>query len=310
MEASRLHPDLRPSIRSFRRAPVDSGVMRGLIGVAMRMMPTRALSDVVTKERIAFRRGVGVRVYTPKRGGNGSALLWIHGGGLVIGASAMDDARCARVADDLGVVVVSVEYRLAPRHPFPAPLDDCFEAWQWLLRVAAERGVDLGRIAVGGQSAGGGLAAALVQRIHDGGGTQPVAQWLFCPMLDDRTAAQVELDDVQHLVWDNAANRVGWSAYLGGAPGAETVPEYAAAARRKDLSGLPPAWIGTGDIELFYPEDVGYATALEGAGVPCTLDVVPGAPHGFETLADDTPLATAYLARAHAWLGVQLGAED
>ena len=142
------------------------------------------------------------------------ALLWIHGGGLVIGGAAQDDRFCAETARELGITVVSAEYRLAPEHPYPA---------------------------------------ALVQRLYDEG-ERPRAQWLFCPMLDDRTAARRGLDGAGPRVWDNRLNRFGWRAYLGTEPGAPVVPHYAVPARRDDVAGLPDTWIGVGDIDLFHDE--------------------------------------------------------
>ena len=155
---------------------------------------------------------------------------------------------------------------------------------------------------MGGQSAGGGLAASLAQRLRDEAGVQPLAQWLFSPMLDDRTAARRELDALQQGVWDNRRNRAGWRAYLGTEPGAAHVPAYAVPARRPDLRGLPPTWIGVGDTELFFDEDQAYASRLLAAGVACTLVVIPGAYHGFEAIARDTALVQAYLNRSRAWL--------
>lgn len=227
---------------------------------------------------------------------------------MVIGSAAQDDAFCATTARELGIVVVSAEYRLAPKHPFPAALDDCLAAWNWFQNAAPRWQFDPQRIAVGGQSAGGGLAASLVQRLHDSGGVQPIAQWLFCPMLDDRTAARRELDAVAHKVWDNRHNRYGWRSFLNVEPGAEVVPAYAVPARRSDLRGLPPAWIGTGDIELFFEENRAYAERLSAAGVACTLDVVEGAYHGFESIARSARLTQDYLARARAWLAGRIAA--
>jgi len=257
-------------------------------------------------------RGVepGVRVYRPASVRAPAALLWIHGGGFVIGRAAQNDRFCGTVARELGIVVVSVEYRKAPEHRFPAGLDDCQAGWTWMLRQAVALGIDPARVAVGGESAGGGLAASLVQRLHDAGGTQPAAQWLFCPMLDDRTAARRELDGVGHLVWTNRLNRSGWRSYLGVEPGAVSAAPYAAAARRDDLAGLPPAWIGVGDIDLFADEDRDYAERLRASGVHATLDVVPGAPHGFEIWAPDSTLAREYVTRAHAWLRGTLEVPD
>ncbi|BEL05946.1 hypothetical protein Q0Z83_041370 [Actinoplanes sichuanensis] len=168
---------------------------------------------------------------------------------------------------------------------------------------AAALGVDPARIAAGGESAGGGIAASLVQRLHDAGGRQPVAQWLFAPMLDDRTAGRTELDELDHFVWNNNSNRFGWSSYLGRPAGAAEVPAYAVPARRSDLTGLAPAWLYTGDIELFHDEIVEYAARLRDAGVDTVLTIVPGGAHGFENWAATTELATSLLADARAWLG-------
>jgi acetyl esterase/lipase len=233
-------------------------------------------------------------------------MLYIHGGGMMIGAPAMDDALLATTASELDIVIVSPDYKLAPENPYPAAVDDCHSAWTWLQSNLSELQIDGDRIAIGGESAGGGLAAGLVLRLHDEGGPQPVAQWLFCPMLDDRTALNRSLDDVDHFVWNNKMNLVGWSSYLGKALGTDQVPAYAAPARRTDLSGLPKTWIGVGDVELFFEEDKAYANKLSAAGVSCELDIVSGAPHAFEGLAPESQLAKEYLARAKSWLKAAL----
>jgi len=244
-----------------------------------------------------------MRMFIPEVRTSGGALLWIHGGGLILGHPATDDRFCAEIARDLGIVVASVRYRLAPAHPYPAAIDDCHDAWTWLLRNANTFDINPARVAIGGQSAGGGLDAALVQWTCDGRPPHPVAQWLLCPMLDDRTAARRNLDAEQHFVWDNRMNLFGWRAYLGNEPGGSSAPPYAVPARRDDLTNLPRAWIGVGDIDLFFEEDVAYSQRLTEAGVSVTLDVVPGAPHGFWRLAGSTKMATAYLGRARDWLG-------
>jgi acetyl esterase/lipase len=242
--------------------------------------------------------GVRVRTYTPEQVTTDAELLWIHGGGMVIGAPAMDDVLLAETAARFGMRITSVDYRLAPENPFPAPLDDCAAVWRGML---ARSGASA-RIAVGGQSAGGGLAAALAQRISDEGGVQPIAQWLFCPMLDDRTAADRSHDDTAHFVWNNHKNRVGWRALLSEEPGAPAVPPYSVPARRADLAGLPPAWIGVGDIDLFHDEDLAYAARLRDAGVDVATTVVPGAPHGFESVAARTDIARDFRRAAQDWL--------
>jgi acetyl esterase/lipase len=225
---------------------------------------------------------------------------------LIIGRAVQDDHICALTARELGILVVSVEYRKAPRYPFPAALDDCLAGWRWLQREASHLGADLACVAAGGESAGGGLAANLAQRLHDTGETSPVAQWLFCPMLDDRTAARRDLDGVNHFVWNNQLNRVGWRSYLGMEPGADDIPPYAVPARREDLRGLPPAWIGVGDIDLFYDEDRDYVERLRAAGVGATFEVVPDTPHGITAWASHTSIARDHIRRAQVWLGQAL----
>lgn len=245
---------------------------------------------------------IDLRIYQPEAPQSGAALLWIHGGGLMFGKPVQDDRLCVRVAKQLRVLVVSVDYRVAPRFPFPAAINDCYAAWEWVQRKAESLGLDRERVAIGGQSAGGGLAASLAQRLLNEGGVQPAAQWLFCPMLDDRTAANKALDDVRHLCWHNKSNRAGWTAYLGAAPGQPNVPDYAVPGRRENLKGLPPAWIGVGDIDLFYQEDKDYAERLEQQGVEICLHVAPMAPHGFESFAPEAPVAKAMLDSGFAFL--------
>ncbi len=309
---SRVAPELRKETRIMSvPLPFGSAWGRALLRRLFALVP-EVKQDAV---RIDTPTGtpVPLRVYTPwERKGDerdSGALLWIHGGGYIIGGVKQDDSFCIAAAQELGIVVVSVGYRLAPEHSFPLPLDDCHAAWTWMEKQAVALGIDPARIAIGGQSAGGGLAAALVQRVHDEGGPQPVAQWLFCPMIDDRTAARTDLDAIGHRLWNNCNNRTGWHAYLGQEPGASDWPPYAAPARMADVSGLPPAWIGVGDIDLFHAEDCTYAERLRDAGVDVTLRIVEGAPHGFESWAADSDMAQAYLAEARAWLGGRLERE-
>lgn len=291
MKLSMVAPELRGTVRRMPRLPLERAWALRLIRAATtRMKPVEAAD-------IDVEVGPGRRVYRPREPRSDLTLVWVHGGGLVIGAAVQDERFCLETAREFGGTVVSVEYRLAPHAPYPAALEDCHAAWTW----AREHAADPDRIVAGGQSAGGGLAAALVQRLCDAG-EPPLAQWLFCPMLDDRTAARRDLDGLRHRVWDNRLNRFGWRSYLGVEPGADTVPHYSVAGRRENLAGLPPTWIGVGDIDLFHDEDLEYARRLRAAGVETTVHVVPGAPHGFEAWATDTGLARQYLATARSWL--------
>jgi acetyl esterase/lipase len=214
------------------------------------------------------------------------ALVWIHGGGLVMGTAEAGNQLCSRFAAELGIVVISVDYRLAPEYPFPAGLDDCYTALCWVREHADRLGIDSAKIAVGGDSAGGGLAACLTQLAYDRNGPPICFQLLQYPMLDDRTALRTDLDAI---VWTNRSNRYSWTAYLAHPISPTETRAYASAARRHDLAGLPPAWIGVGDIDLFHDESSEYADRLSAAGVPCELHVVPGMYHGAEHVAPSAP---------------------
>lgn len=283
MPSSHFHPDLRRVARLVPKqavTPVTLPFVRFLTRLQGRHVP-----DGV--EVITLPSGVGVRLYRPANGGEcGPALLWIHGGGYVIGTPAQDDELCRRFARELGATVASVDYRLAPEHPYPAPLEDCYAALKWL---AALPSVDPARVAIGGGSAGGGLAASLALLARDRGEVPLVAQLLVYPMLDDRTVDRSDLDHPGQRLWNQSSNKFGWSAYLGDADRAVAVP-----ARREDLSGLPPAWIGVGALDLFHDEDLAYAARLEAAGVPCRVEVVEGAFHGFDAVVPKAEVSVSF----------------
>ena len=266
-----FHPEIRRAARFVPRTVVTPKSVP-LIRAATKVLLRGSAPDV---EELTLASGVGVRLHRPPRAtGRGPALLWIHGGGYVIGSPNQDDTLLPRFARAVGVTVAAVRYRLAPEHPYPAGLEDCYAALTWLAGLPA---VDPGRVAIGGASAGGGLAAALAQYALDRGEVDVAAQLLVYPMLDDRSATAPGLDDPNHRLWTQQANRYGWSSYLGDAD-----PEVAVPARRMDLTGLPPAWIGVGTLDLFHDEDVAYAERLRAAGVPCELETVPGMFHGFD----------------------------
>jgi acetyl esterase/lipase len=240
----------------------------------------------VTRRQVDGAQGVvPVRVTTPAGGDfNRSAVLWIHGGGTVIGSPQFESPTTGHLARELNAVVVSPDYRLAPEHPFPAPLDDCMATLWWLRNNADELGIDADRIAVGGASAGGGLAAAVAQRSHDEGLVLR-AQVIIYGMLDDRTALAKDHAERGQFVVTPSGCRFAWTAYLGREPRMSEAPSYAAPSRRTDLAGLPPAWIGVGDLDLLCPENIAYAERLKASGVPCELVTVPGMYHGADGLA-------------------------
>lgn len=225
-----------------------------------------------------------IRLYQPTAPTAPTAgLLWLHGGGYVSGSVAGEEIRARALAAELGCVLLSVEYRLAPETPFPGPLEDCYAALRWLHANAEELGVDAERLAVGGGSAGGGLAAALALLARDRGEVPLIFQVLTAPMLDDRT---VTLDPPHpytgEFIWTHASNRFGWTALLGQEPGSDGISPYAAAARAENLAGLPAAFIAVGALDLFLEENMAYAQRLIRAGVPTELHVYPGVYHGFQ----------------------------
>lgn len=268
-----VHPDLRRIARIAPRRIVGPRTLPAIRAFGALTARLRGPGDA---EVITLGSGVGVRLFRPEGvDGPTPALLWIHGGGYVIGTAQQDDRLCRRFSERLRIAVASVDYRLAPEHPYPAPLEDCYSALTWLAGLPA---VDRKRVAIGGASAGGGLAAALALLARDRGEIDPAFQLLAYPMLDDRSSATP--GNPNYRLWNAHSNRFGWSAYLGGAD-----PQVAVPSRCDDLSGLPPAWIGVGTHDLFHDEDLEYARRLRDAGVPCHVDVVDGAFHGFDMVA-------------------------
>ncbi len=214
------------------------------------------------------------------------ALVWIHGGGYIMGSPEGDALQMKTLAREAECAVVSVDYRLAPESPFPAGLHDCYAALKWVHTNAAELRVDASRLAIGGASAGGGLAAGLALFARDRGQVPITFQLLLVPMLDDRTTTLADPHPYAgELTWTPPQNLFGWTSYLGREPGGEDVSQYAAAARADSLADLPAAYIATGALDLFLEEDLEYARRLTRAGVPTELHVYPGAYHGFSRAA-------------------------
>ncbi len=305
VELDKAHPELRGRLRWIPPLPFYSplarrsfGLLSGLLSVVRKGFQG---NDQIGVDRVDHGAAFS-KVYRPLANAEGAAILWLHGGGFILGDVIQDDATCCRLVEALGVTVVSVNYRLAPQHPFPAALDDCLDSWCWLQDNAAGLGVDPDRVVIGGQSAGGGLAAALAQRLHDQGGVQPAGQLLFCPMLDDRTAARLELDGEKHFIWNNRSNRASWGDYLGQPAGQSTVPDYAVPARRDSLAGLPATWLGVGSIDLFAAEDVDYIERLRASGVDCELHLTEGGPHAFESFFPDASVSETYWQSAFDFL--------
>jgi acetyl esterase/lipase len=242
---------------------------------------------------------ISVRIYKPRptaleptdgsqtATGTLPGIFFIHGGGMILGNVDGEDPVATLICDQVGAVVVSVEYRLAPENPHPAPAEDCYAGLRWMASQAEELGIDPARLGVYGGSAGGGLTIAVALMARDRGGPALSFMMPIYPMIDDRneTASSQEIVDIG--IWDRAGNVEAWEWYLGGKP----ADQYAAPSRAEDLAGLPPSFIDVGTVDLFRDEDIAFAQRLMQAGVPTELHVHPGSYHAAEVFATDAALS-------------------
>lgn len=296
----RLDPDLAAIAPAFVNLINLDDIPAARTGIAVMLEQMAAalpeFDDVVSDDVYApgpkRSPNVLMRVYRPKTAeGVLPAIYHIHGGGMVLGSINENDAACKTLVRDVGCVVIAVEYRLAPEHPYPAPLEDCYAGLNWLVSNAAKLKIDPDRIAIMGPSAGGGLAAGLGLLARDRKEIKVAYQVLVYPMIDDTNIKSAKVAKTDHYVWSRANNLAGWKAYLGKKFGAANVPIYAAPMRAKNLAGLPPTYLCTGDMDLFLLEDMAYARRLAEAGVPLDLHVYPGAFHGFDGLVPTSAVA-------------------
>ncbi|ALR10667.1 alpha/beta hydrolase [Mycobacteroides saopaulense] len=287
MSSPDIHPNLRLAAKVFPRQvglPRTLSTLRRLIR-ASGLFPRFGVRTMEVNDHVTVRAHVPKTIQEPS-----PALLWIHGGGYVMGTARQDDFFCRKVMRETGLPVISVDYRLAPEHPYPAPLEDCYAALRWL---SVQGWIDPTRIAIGGASAGGGLTAALALLARDRGEVTPASQLLVYPMLDDRTSARTDVDGTNLRMWSTESNRFGWDSYLDEADRDVAVP-----GRRADLAGVAPAWLGIGTADLFHDEDLVYAERLRAAGVPCEVEVVTGAFHGFDRFAPWARVSKDFVAKA------------
>jgi len=296
--------DLRAPIE---RMPALSFSVEALAGIGARMPTASPREEIIPGPDGDLR----VLVFDAEPGATGrGGVLHVHGGGFVIGEPEMNAATNEALSRTCGCVIVSVDYRLAREAPFPAPLEDAYAGLTWLHGNAGALGVDPARLAVMGESAGGGLAAMLAIAARDRGEIPLAFQVLIYPMLDDRTGTTREVPaGIGETVWTRESNRRGWEAFLGRPPGGDLAPAGAVPAR-EDVAGLPPTWIGVGSIDLFVQENVAYAMRLIEAGVPTELLVVPGGYHGFDGVAPDSAAARAFTASWRAALTRALAAGE
>lgn len=305
-QSASLHlvdPELREGLAAFPQFTLTDELLPVLRaqGLAVDLPPPQGPAADVTVERIVVpgRDGapdVPCILFTPPgRHGPSGAYLHIHGGGYVLGDAAMSEPANRSTAAAIGCVILSVDYRLAPETRWPGAVEDCYAALGWLHANANRLGVDHERIAVGGESAGGGHAASLALVARDRGEYRIRHQHLIYPMIDDRTGSTVPASPYAgEFVWTAGSNAFGWSALLGQPAGAGEPPRHAAPARTQDLAGLPPTYVGTGALDLFAAENVDYAQRLIAAGVPTELLVSPGAYHGFNGFAPQAAVSRAF----------------
>ncbi|GAA4524103.1 alpha/beta hydrolase [Amycolatopsis samaneae] len=298
-----LDPELAAALRDLPDGPaLNAGTLPAIRAAVRASNPGCAEAvgdrDIVWEHRTVPGTEVAVTVLRPRVPAPGAPGFYnIHGGGMVMDDRFADLPRLVGLIEEFGFVAVTVDYRLAPEHPHPAPVEDCYAGLSWMAGNAAELGFDPARLIIGGGSAGGGLSAGVALLARDRGGPALAGQLLLCPMLDDRndSPSTVELGDGG--VWTRASNGFGWRSLLDG-----RISEYAAPARAADLSGLPPAFVEVGAVEIFRDEDVDYARRLWQAGVPTELHVWAGAYHGFDRFAPEAEATTAALAARSSWL--------
>lgn len=307
LDYDRLDPELAVILPAI--PPGLANITRDSIMALRESMAANAVepppSDVeVREERVPSAAGeVPVFVHRRPSEETQPCLLWMHGGGYILGAAQEDRAR--GIAENLDCTVVSVEYRLAPEHPFPAGPEDCWAALGWVVENADALKIDPGRLAIGGASAGGGMAAGLALMNRDRDGPPLALQLLLYPMIDnlhDTPSGRY----TNHPVWNRQTSFNAWEMYLDGTPGEDASP-YAAAARATDLAGLPPAYVCVGSEDLFRDEDIDYARRLIAAGVPCELAVYPGLFHGGDAFMPTAAVSRRLEASYQAALAQRLG---
>lgn len=300
-----VDPELRAAARDIaHRMHSFPGYSLNILPVVREAMSAMAMPplDEVPYERRSIpgvngHPAVTIYVVNAKPGTARAGILHCHGGGFIVGAAADYLRLVQEVARALDCVIVTVDYRLAPETRWEGSLSDNYAGLLWLHQRAEQLGADRSRLAVMGESAGGGHAALLAIAARDRGEVPLAFQCLTYPMLDDRTgSARRVREPIGTIGWTMAANAFGWTCLLGEEAGSPRVPRAAVPARTADLQGLPPAWIGVGSLDLFVGENLDYARRLLHADVPTELLVLPRAFHGFDLVAPEAALARAFAA--------------
>ncbi|HDV8361502.1 TPA: alpha/beta hydrolase [Bacillus cereus] len=297
---NRVHPKLLPALEmipDFELHPENLP--------AMREQAALILPDIIGDESLSITEEIiegpdanplRLKIYRPKSNDQSlPALLWIHGGGYILGSADENDILCVRFAKEANCMVVNVDYRLAPEHPYPAPIEDCYAALKWMADNAEALNIDSNRIGVAGASAGGGLTAALTILARDRQYPSICFQMPLYPMIDDRNNTPSANEIKEGFTWNQKTNEAGWKMYLGELHGTDHIPAYAAAARAEDYRNLPRTYTCVGQLDAFRSETLTYVTKLTEAGVDVEFHLYPGAYHGFEMLPSDADITI------HAW---------
>lgn len=293
---NRVNPDLLPALEQFPDLVLSpesiNAIREGMAQMAVPALLPESLS--VTDETIKGPddNPLRVRIYRPASIHDTlPVLLWIHGGGYILGTVEDNDPLCFRFVEEANCVVVSVDYRLAPEHPYPAPLEDCYAALKWIADNAEQLNIDPDRIGVAGASAGGGLTAGLTLLARDRNYPSLCFQMPLYPMINDRNNTPSANEIKEGFVWNQKTNEAGWKMYLGELHGTDNIPAYAAPARAEDYSNLPYTYTCVGQLDPFRDETLTYVTQLAQAGVDVDFHLFPGAYHGFEGLNPNAVIA-------------------
>lgn len=292
----RIHPELLAGLEAFTNFEFKVEDLDAIRAGAAQLQPSLTSTETVDiSDKIITGiddNELRLRIYKPAHQDTElPVLLWIHGGGYILGSIEDNDHLCVRVVETANCVVVSVDYRLAPEYPYPAPLEDCYSALAWIADYATELNIDVNRIGVAGASAGGGLAAGLTLLARDRAYPPICFQMPLYPMINDGNNTPSANEITEGMVWNQKSNDFGWKCYLGDLHGQDDVPIYAAPARAEDYSNLPYTFTCVGQLDPFRDETLSYVTKLAQAGVDVEFHLYPGAYHGFEMLNPQSQLA-------------------
>ncbi|MCY8235396.1 alpha/beta hydrolase [Priestia endophytica] len=293
---NRVDPALLPSLKMIQDFDLRPENLQAIREDMAQLIPPAIVDESIslTDEKIVGPddNSLQLRIYRPKFVNESlPALLWIHGGGYILGSYDGSDDLCMKFVKEANCVVVSVNYRLAPEHPYPAPLEDCYAALKWIADNAESLNIDSNRIGVAGASAGGGLTAALTLLARDRNYPSICFQMPLYPMIDDRNNTPSSNEIKEGLVWNQKRNEAGWKMYLGELYKTDNIPAYAAPARAEDYRNLPYTYTCVGQLDPFRSETLTYVSKLAEAGVDVEFHLYPGAYHGFEEITPDADIS-------------------